>query len=97
MGLDKGNANKVLSQVFIDNHSDLNEDQVASYIVESALKIKLLEDERSNDDKLNAAKQITKDMNAGYSSAIKYERAKIAFLLERIEEIQSTPLSSSGN
>lgn len=95
MGLDKGRANKVLSQTFIDNHSDLNEDQAASYVVECELKIKELEDERKNDEKLSAAKQITKDLNAGYSSAIKYEKAKIAFLLERIEELQSPGGSSN--
>lgn len=89
MGLDKGKANKVLSQTFVDNHSNLNEDQAAEYIVKSEQKIKELEEERNSDDKLNAARQIVKDLNSGYSSAIKYEKAKIAFLLERIEEIQS--------
>lgn len=95
MGLDKGRANKVLSQTFIDNHSDLNEDQASSYIVESELKIRDLEEERQNDEKLVAAKQIAKDLNAGYNSAIKYEKAKIAFLLERIEELQSPGGSSN--
>lgn len=89
MAVNKGKASKVLSQTFIDNNLDLNEDQAGEFIVKSEQKIKILEEERANDDKLNAAKQIVKDLNAGYSSAIKYERAKIAFLLERIEEIQS--------
>jgi len=100
MGLDKGKAKSVLSQTFIENNSELNEDQASEFVIKSELKIKGLEEERAADDKLNAAKQIVKDLNAGYSSAIKYERAKISFLLEKIEEIQSgqvNPTSGLNN
>lgn len=87
----------VLSKSFIDNNSNVNEDQAMEMIVRATQKIKELEDERSNDDKLNAAKQIAKDLSAGYTSAIKYERAKIAFLLEKLEEIQSGDVNSTSS
>jgi hypothetical protein len=87
----------VLSKSFIDNNSNVNEDQAMEMIVRATQKIKELEDERSNDDKLNAAKQIAKDLNAGYTSAIKYERAKIAFLLEKLEEIQSGDVNPTSS
>jgi hypothetical protein len=66
-------------------------------IVKSLKTIRELEDARSNDDKLTAAKQIVTDLNAGYSNAIKYEKAKISFLLEKIEEIESGDLNPSSS
>lgn len=99
MSVNKGKATKILSQSFVENNSNISEDQAGELIVKAEQKIKLLEEERFNDEKLSAAKQIAKDLNAGYSSAIKYERAKIGFLLEKIEEIQSgdvNPTSSAN-
>lgn len=94
------NTSKVLSQSFVENNANISEDQAGELIVKAEQKIKLLEEERANDEKLAAAKQIAKDLNAGYTSAIKYEKAKISFLLEKIEEIQSgdvNPTSSLRN
>ena len=42
-------------------------------------------EEKEGHTELQAAKEIVKDLNAGFSSAIKYEKAKIEFLLEQIE------------
>jgi len=89
MGVNQDKANKVLSKSFVENHANITEDEAASVIVKSEQTIKQLEEERQNDEKLAIAKQIIKDLGAGYSSAIKYEKAKISFLLEKIEEIQS--------
>lgn len=80
---------KVLDQSFVDNAENISEDVAGELIVRSTQKIREIEEERSADDKLAAAKQIVKDINSAYSSAIKYERAKINFLLEKINEIQS--------
>ena len=87
----------VLSKSFIDNNANVNEDQAMEMIVRATQKIKELEGERQADDKLNAAKQIAKDLNAGYSNAIKYERAKISFLLEKLEEIQSGEVNPTSS
>ncbi len=86
--VDKGRASKVLSQSFVDNHQDINEDEAAHLIVKAEQLIKELKDEMKNDDKLNAAKQIVTDLRGGYTSAIKHETAKIDFLLGKIGEIQ---------
>lgn len=77
-----------LSQSFVDNAKDLNEDEATALIVEAEQKIRTIKEERAADDKLNAAKSIAKELGAGYNSAINYEKAKINFLLDKIAEIQ---------
>lgn len=77
-----------LSQSFLDNAEDLNEDQLRDLLVESEQKIRLIKEERNADDKLNAAKSIAKELGAGYNSAINYEKSKISFFLDKIKEIQ---------
>lgn len=87
----------VLSKSFVDNNANVNEDQAMEMIVRATQKIKELEDERNGDEKLTAAKQIAKDLSAGYSSAIKYEKAKISFLLEKLEEIQNDEVNPTSS
>lgn len=77
-----------LSKSFVDNGKDLNEDEATQLLVEAEKKIKRIKEERAADAKLSAAKSIVKDLSAGYSSAMAYEKSKIAFLLDKIEEIQ---------
>ena len=89
MSVDSGKAKKILSESFVENHSEVSEDEAQSLVVKSLQTIKKLEEERESDDKLAAARQIKKDLEAGYSSAIQYEKAKISFLLDKIEEIQA--------
>jgi len=89
MSIDIGKAKKVLSKSFQENHEDVNEDTAKDLIASSLKKIKGLRDERDANDRLTAAKQIVKDLTSGYTSTIKYEEAKISFLLEKIEEIES--------
>lgn len=80
---------KVLSKSFVDNHEDVNADVAADLIVKASQKIREMKEERAADEKLAQAKQIVKDLNSAYTSAIKYEQAKIDFLLEKITEIES--------
>ncbi len=77
-----------LSQSFVDNAKDLNEDEATALLVESEQKIRQIKEERNADAKLSAAKGIVKDLSAGYNSALNYEKAKISFLLDKIQEIQ---------
>lgn len=88
--------NKTLSKSFVDNHQDVNEDVAGELIVQATQKIREIEQERSADEKLAAAKQIVKDINSAYTSAIKYEKAKINFLLEKIQEIQDGEVNPSS-
>jgi hypothetical protein len=90
------NVKKVLSQSFVDNHENIDEDAAGALVVSAEQKIKAINEERAADEKLAAAKQITKDLNSAYTSAIKYEQAKIQFLLEKIEEIQSGAVNPSS-
>jgi hypothetical protein len=74
----------------------VNEDVAADLIVKAEMKIKDLKEDRAANEKLAQAKQIVKDLNAGYASALKYEQAKISFLLEKLEEIQSGDVNPSS-
>jgi hypothetical protein len=87
-GLDVGKAKKVLGSTYVDDHNEINEDKAAELIVKAEQNIKSLEEEKSQDEQLSAAVQIKKDLESGYNNAVKYERAKIHYLLSKIEEIQ---------
>ena len=89
-------SKKALSKSFVDNHESVSEDTAGELIVSAELKIKEIEEERAADERLMAAKQIVKDLNGAYSSALKYERAKITFLLEKIQEIQGGEVNPSS-
>lgn len=88
---------KVLSQSFVDNHENVNEDVASDLIVKAEMTLKELREERAADEKLAAAKQIVKDLNGAYTSAMKYEEAKIQFLLEKIAEIQSGDVNPTSS
>jgi len=83
-------------QTFVDNHEDVSEDVAASLIVKAEQKIDEIEELRDNDNKLATARQIVKDLNGAYNASKAYERAKIRFLLEKINEIQSGDLNPSS-
>lgn len=97
MALDLGKAKKILSQAFLENNTDVNEDSAAAMVVKSEMQIKALREEMGADEKLAAAVQITKDLKTGYNNAIKYEEAKIQYLLAKIEEIQSGSVNPSAS
>lgn len=91
MAVDLGKAKKILSQTFLEDNENINEDEAAHLIVKAEMTIKGLNEEMQADDRLNAAKQVVKDLQAGYNNAVKYEQAKIQYLLAKIEEIQAGP------
>lgn len=85
----KKDPKKTLSKSFVENHLDINEDDALELIYTANKQIKDLTEEMNADDKLNAAKQIVKDLSKGYTSAINYEKAKVDFLLERVDAIRA--------
>lgn len=89
MAVDLGKAKKILSSTFLEDNDNINEDEAASLIVKAEQQIKALTEEMQADDKLNAAQQIVKDLKSGYNNAVRYEQAKIQYLLAKIEEIQT--------
>jgi len=84
----KSNWEKVLNESWVNNNRNLKESEAEKNVILSELEIKKLVYERENHEQLNAAREISKDLNSGFSSAIKYEKAKIEFLLEQIENIR---------
>jgi hypothetical protein len=87
---------KTLSKSFVENHESIDEDAASQLIIASEQKIRSIKEERAADEKLAAAKQITKDLNSAYTAALKYEQAKIDFLVEKINEIQSGEVNPSS-
>lgn len=96
MAVSKGKAKKILSKSFVENHANISHDEAADLIVEAEIKIKHLLEEKAEDEKLNAAKQIAKDLNGAYNSTIQYEKAKISFLLDKIEEIKNDEVNPTS-
>jgi len=80
---------KVLSESWVNQNSSLSEEEAKVKLIESEFEIRNALQERDGHEQLQAAKEIVKDLNAGFSSAIKYEKAKIEFLLEQIEARRS--------
>lgn len=97
MGVDLGKAKKILSQTFLEDNQDVNEDMAAGLIVKSEQTIKGLTEEMQQDERLAAAKQVAKDLQSGYNNAIKYEQAKIQYLLAKIEEIQEGDVNPNAS
>lgn len=96
MAVNKGKAKKILSQAFIDSNAEITEDEALDKIFNSLTNVKDLEEEMKNDDKLNAAQQIVTDLKKGYNSAINNEKAKIAFLRDKIEELRTDEPNTDG-
>lgn len=88
MALDYGKAKSILSSSFLENNEGVSEDEASSLVVKAELTIKGLRQEKSEDEQLIAAAQVKKDLESSYNNAIKYEEAKIQYLLAKIEEIQ---------
>jgi len=88
MSTDLGKVKSVLSETFVKDNEDITEDRAMELVIKSTIAIKDLEEEKTNDDSLNAAKSVVKDLSAGYASAVKYEKAKIKYCIAKIQEIQ---------
>jgi hypothetical protein len=88
MPIDIGKAGKVLSKAFVNDNADISEDKAGELIVSAELRIKDLKEEMDSDEKLQAAKSIVKDLSSAYRDALKYEEAKIQWLLAKIKEIR---------
>jgi len=84
---------KILTDSWVSQNSSLSEEDAKIKLVESEFEIRAALQEKEGHEQLQAAREIVKDLNAGFSSAIKYEKAKIEFLLEQIEARRLTELT----
>lgn len=91
------NTKSGLNKSFIDNHENVTEDVASELIVAAELQIKQFKEEKAADSKLEAAKQIVKDLNGAYNTQIKLEQAKISFLLEKIQEIRASEVNPTSS
>ena len=92
----KSDIKKALAKTFVDNHQDIAEDEALDLIYRANKTVRDLEEEMANHDQLNAAKQVVKDLENGFKSAIKYEKAKIAFLVEKVDEIRDNEVNPTS-
>lgn len=77
-----------LNRSFLDNYEDVSPEVAMELIVEAEQRIKEIQKQREADQRLAEAKQVVKDINSAYNDAIKYERAKISFFLEKLEQAE---------
>jgi polyhydroxyalkanoate synthesis regulator phasin len=89
MSVDKSSTNKILSASFMDNIGELSEQEAFDKILTALDAIKQIKEEADNDDQLNVAKEIVKDLNGGYRDAMKVEKAKIDALRDHIKTLRN--------
>jgi hypothetical protein len=85
--IDLGKADQILSKSFVDSVKDLSEDDLRDLVVQCQKNIRKIKLEKKNDGRLQAAKDMVKDLSAAYSSAVSHEESKTSFLMEKLEEI----------
>jgi hypothetical protein len=94
--VNKGKAQEVLSKTFVENYKNITVDEAEHLIAKAEARIKALRAERNADERLAAAQQIVKDLGKGYSSTVKYEEARIDYLLDKIENLNAADGISDG-
>lgn len=83
-----GKARTLLDQTFIEDVNDMNEDELASQVIRALIKKKNLTEEMVGDERIQAAKQLVKDLESGYKDSMKMYDAKVGYILDKIKEIQ---------
>ena len=86
--LSMGKARTLLDQTFIEDVNDMNEDELASQVIRALIKKKNLTEEMVGDERIQAAKQLVKDLEGGYKDSMKMYDAKVGYILDKIKEIQ---------
>jgi hypothetical protein len=76
---------KILSDTYVSTNIGLSEEEATAKLIEAQFAIKQISQEKEDDVQLSSAKEIVKELGAGYSAASKHEKAKVEFLLEIIE------------
>lgn len=85
-----------LNETFVANNKDLNEDQIIEKIAECAMMMAELKRIKKDDDQLNAAKDIVKQLAKGHNAAINLERSKIDFLLDELKAIRDNQVNPTS-
>ena len=81
-------ASKIVSETFLaDINSMIDPGSLKSKLVEAQMQIRTIVDAENDDAQLTAARELAKDLGAGYREASKQEYAKIVVCLNRLEEL----------
>lgn len=96
MSVDMGKAKKILSDAFVKNVDELSEDELLDQVISVENTVRELNEEQKNDEQLRAAKEVVKDLNAGYTNAMKHEKAKLDYLINRINELRNTEIGENS-
>lgn len=86
--LSMGKARTLLDQTFIEDVNDMNEDELAAQVIRALIRKKSLAEEMVGDERIQAAKQLVKDLESGYKDSMKMYDAKVGYILDKIKEIQ---------
>ena len=76
---------KILSDTYVSTNITLSEEEASKKLIEAQFAIKQINEEKEEDTQLSSAREIVKELGAGYAAASKHEKAKVEFLLEVIE------------
>ena len=76
---------KILSETYVSTNISLSEEEAKNKLIDAQFAIKQINQEKEDDQQLSSAREIVKELGAGYSAASKHEKAKVEFLLEIIE------------
>lgn len=87
---------KNLPTGFADEAAGMSDDGLRQAILQSEVNIAEVERTQKQDDKLNGAKEIVKDLSGGYNDAKKAQRAKIAYCLHVLDERGKAPAADES-
>lgn len=71
---------------FVEDAAGMDGDGLRAEIIRAETSIREVEREMGNDDKLQGAREIVKDIVGAYNDAKRAQRAKIAYSLHLLEE-----------
>jgi len=81
-------ASKIVSETFLAEVSSMADgEQLKSKLVDAQVQIRAIVDTENDDAQLTAARELARDLGAGYREAAKQEQAKIVVCLNRLEEL----------
>lgn len=83
------NINKIIAKLptgFVDEVSGMNKTALRSAIIQAETNKRAIEQQKAEDEKLNGAKEIVKDLMGPYRDATSAQNAKIAYVLHVLEE-----------
>lgn len=81
--------NKIIAKLpagFVDDASGMDGDQLRAEIIRAETALREVDSAQKEDEKLAGAKEIVKDIVAGYNDVKRAQRAKIQYVLHVLEE-----------